>query len=1000
MADQRGTLAPYVARTAAAWLRDSPEAQHVSVDATLLMADVSGFTRLSERLAQRGRIGAEEVSGALTDVFTELIGRAADRGGDVIAFGGDALLIVFAGEGHTARGASAALEMQRALDASGRLQTSAGPITLRMTAAIASGPVLLLLVGGRHRQLLAVGPVVDAMVAEDAAASPGDVAVDEQAAARLDPSWVVAGSGGGRLLRRTLRPPPASGPAAEDPRTGDVSALIPRALRPHLGTHHGGGAHRVATVAFVAFSGVHRVLAGAGPDELAARTARLLANAEEACERHSVALLATDVARDGGKLVLAAGAPLSAGDDEERMLLAVCGEIHREDVGLTLRTGVNRGPVFAGDVGAPERRVFTAMGDTTNLAARLSPARRRRLDPRRSRGAGALPHEVRGGADAAADGSRARPAPWWPNAWASRLGVRADETTGSTRRSSTAWPRWPRWPTPWARRGATAPGRRSSWSAIRGSASRGCSRSSAARARGASRARARSAFSVQHTGVPYAAMRPALRALAAIPEDADERAAGAAPAGVRRRQVAPRLLPWLPLIAIPFGAHAEPTPQAERVSEAFRRDRMHDAVHALLTATLDTPALFVLEDAHLADDASLALCRRIADAPDRPWLVAASRRPYGQPAVPDSATRLTLRPLPAEDIALLASAVADRPLPDDALAAIARRSGGNPLAAAELAREVASGGSAGELPDSVEALVAARLDSLEADDALLLRVASVLGRRFELDVLRELVAEEQVDVDDLARWKRLSEFVVWEGMDELAFRHDVYVDTAYAGLSYRRRRALHARAAEALESRRAEGLPVDHGVLALHFQHGGRHAEAWRTARLAGEAARAVLRQRRGLRRLRAGPRGRAGCGRGRRGARGGGRSTRRRRGARRPLPAGLRRLPRGRRGAPCRAGGQCPTDAQARRPVRTGGPATPTRCAGTDGRWARCTGSRGTPAPPASGSRWSWPTPACCSARPATWTPRAAPGAPAPRRRRAATRSRSAAPCTSSTAP
>ena len=117
--------------------------------------------------------------------------------------------------------------------------------------------------------------------------------------------------------------------------------------------------------------------------------------------------------------------------------------------------------------------------------------------------------------------------------------------------------------------------------------------------------------------------------------------------------------------------------------------------------------------------------------------------------------------------------------------------------------------------------MAARFDSLAADDARLLRVASVLGRRFELDVLRELVDGDSIDVDDLARWKRLSEFVVWEGMDELAFRHDVYVDTAYAGLSYRRRRGLHARAAEALETRKAEGLPVDHGVLALHFQHGG-----------------------------------------------------------------------------------------------------------------------------------------------------------------------------------
>ena len=335
-------------------------------------------------------------------------------------------------------------------------------------------------------------------------------------------------------------------------------------------------------------------------------------------------------------------------------------------------------------------------------------------------------------------------------------------------------------------------------------------------------------------------MRPALRTLAAIPEDADEGGAGP-PLQAFVGQVAPRLLPWLPLIAIPFGAHAEPTPQADRVSEAFRRDRMHDAVHALLSATLDSPALFVLEDAHLADEASLALCRRIADAPDRPWLVAASRRPYGQPAVPDTATRLTLRPLPPADAALLATAVADRALPDDALRgdrpALRRQPAGD--------RRAGPRGGLGRLGRRAPGQRRGRWSRPGSTASRPTTRASCGWPRCSAAASSSTCCaswstRDGLDVDDLARWKRLSEFVVWEGMDELAFRHDVYVDTAYAGP------LVPAPAGAARPRRRGARDPQGRGPAGRPRRAGAalparrRHAEAWRAARLAGESARAA----------------------------------------------------------------------------------------------------------------------------------------------------------------
>ena len=74
------------------------------VSGSLLSADISGFTALSERLAGIGRAGAEELTDLLNRCFDGMIATASRHGGDVLKFGGDALLILFTGADHTAPG--------------------------------------------------------------------------------------------------------------------------------------------------------------------------------------------------------------------------------------------------------------------------------------------------------------------------------------------------------------------------------------------------------------------------------------------------------------------------------------------------------------------------------------------------------------------------------------------------------------------------------------------------------------------------------------------------------------------------------------------------------------------------------------------------------------------------------------------------------------------------------------------------------------------------------
>src|SRR5690606_40877338 len=108
-------LRRHVAAVALTWDDETPGALWRVVDGTLLFADISGFTALTERLSRRGRIGAEEIVETLNRVFGPMLRIAAARGGELLKFGGDALLFLFQGSDHVEEACDAAVEMRTAL---------------------------------------------------------------------------------------------------------------------------------------------------------------------------------------------------------------------------------------------------------------------------------------------------------------------------------------------------------------------------------------------------------------------------------------------------------------------------------------------------------------------------------------------------------------------------------------------------------------------------------------------------------------------------------------------------------------------------------------------------------------------------------------------------------------------------------------------------------------------------------------------------------------------
>jgi class 3 adenylate cyclase len=93
----------YVPRLLLPWAAAESGPAHRVVDGSLLFFDITGFTPLTERLARRGREGAEELSTLLDTVFSQLLTEAENEGGDVLKWGGDALLLLFDDAGQRLR---------------------------------------------------------------------------------------------------------------------------------------------------------------------------------------------------------------------------------------------------------------------------------------------------------------------------------------------------------------------------------------------------------------------------------------------------------------------------------------------------------------------------------------------------------------------------------------------------------------------------------------------------------------------------------------------------------------------------------------------------------------------------------------------------------------------------------------------------------------------------------------------------------------------------------
>jgi class 3 adenylate cyclase len=301
---------------------------------------------------------------------------------------------------------------------------------------------------------------------------------------------------------------------------------------------------------------------------------------------------------------------------------------------------------------------------------------------------------------------------------------------------------------------------------------------------------------------------------------------------------------------------------------AFKQ-QLFDLVLGFMRISLGRgPAVQVFDDMQWADPASAELMIHLLQlVQETPVLFLFAFRPEaGTPvwsvkqtvesSYRERSTEIVLGPLPPQGSqALIEHLLAGAEGHKDLVEQILQKAEGNPLFLEEVVRGLLDRGDlvkgpAGlewkedrqtveiAIPDSVQAILIARLDLLEEDARRTLQLASVIGRSFYYEVLKRIVeAAIQLDqeLEQLQAVDLIHEAARWPDL-EFQFRHALTQEAAYRSILVRRRREYHRRVAEALEIVFSERLEDQAGLLAHHFDAAGDN-RARKYYRLAGKKA-------------------------------------------------------------------------------------------------------------------------------------------------------------------
>jgi adenylate cyclase len=855
---------------------------------TVLFADISGFTALTENLTRvlGARRGIEALSQRVNAVYEALISEIEAFGGSVICFSGDAITCWFdASEPANAlRAARCAQAMQTRMQATPELCVK---------VALSTGPARRLAVGHADIQFIDVlaGATVTRAAQGEHLARAGEVLVDAATAAALawsagearqaetgerfrvlDPVWGRDQAGGAatstaaRAVREPLLPP--------------ASDLLRRWVLPvvHERENSGQGLFatdlRPATALFMRFSGLDYDHDDSARDSLDA----LVSTTQQILQRHGGVLLELVVGDKGSYLYGSFGAAQVHEDDPCRALRAALAlqQAAKEWHGA-VQIGLSSGTMRVGGYGSRTRQSFGAMGDDVNLAARLmsTAAAGETLISGRVRNAVAEefmlearpPLQVKGRAE--------------PGAVFAVLGLRQHRAM-RLQEPAYALPMIGREALTHKLANHLAAARQGQGQVVALCAEAGMGKSRLV-AEGIGLARRHgfvgygSACAPDALRTPYLAWQPVWQAFFDIdPGMPLRRQLRAVEAGLREH--APEHIDALPLLDRVLALDLPDNDFTRALQPQDRKALLETVLVTCLASAAREAAedggglLLVLEDLHFIDPVSLDLLERVLRAMQaQPLLVLLSYRPADAALPASPAARLHTLPgfvemaldgLDAQCTEQVIRAKLAQLFPERAgavpAALIERINGlaqGNPFYVEELLNYLHDRGidprnsaalAALDLPASLHSLVLSRIDQLVSSQQLSVKVASIIGRVFRAADLHDYCPAVGSLADlkrDLAELDRLGFTPQDSPEPELSylFKHLVTQQVAYESIAYATRQRLHGQYAAFLELRYPDRLGLLAPQLAHHYARAEVADKACQYLCKAGEQAAAAF---------------------------------------------------------------------------------------------------------------------------------------------------------------
>ncbi|MBN1450570.1 MAG: AAA family ATPase, partial [Anaerolineales bacterium] len=835
---------------------------------TVLFADISGFTTIAEMLSQElgPQRGAEEITHQLNSIYAVLIAQVHNYMGSVISFSGDAITCWFDGDDGR-RGVTCALAIQQAMKQFQAVKTRGDTVVkFGIKAGVTAGPARRFLVGDPHVRSIETlaGSLLDRVESAESLAGQGETVVGAEIIQNLHLEgdvleWRVGKDGDRYAVLARLRQP------APEEHWEDIPIIPAEQARawvlPAIYARLNSGAGeflaelRPVVALFLKFTGINYEDDNAG-DQLD----RYIRWVQAVLARFEGNLLELIIGDKGSHIYASFGAPQAHEDDVIRAagaaleLLKLPAEL---DYIPPPQIGLSLGQMRTGSYGSQTRRSYAAQGSQVNLAARLMS----RAEPGQILAsqvvvdAARLEYEFEHLETAPLKGLT-QPIPIFT--LRGQLRQQAAEELLHKHSQSAIFGRQKEREYLSQQLTALRSGEELPLIFIQGEAGIGKSRLVAdlvevARA-GGTPCWVGAGDAIEKS-TPYHAWRSVFARFFDLEAFSENASAGEIEAARQEitahlEKVDPALAPLAPLLNIVLPFHFPDNETTSQMSGEVRANQTHDLCIALFKhATVTRPHLLIIEDAHWLDSASWVLLRLVSrDVPA--LLTVAVMRPAHEPLQADLARMLTrpnahtlsLDSLPASEIdALICHRLNVSALPPEVSRFIRERAEGHPFFSEELAYAlrdtdlitIADGEcrlapDAGDLrnvdfPDTIDGVIISRIDTLPAQEQLLLKVASVVGRIFALHILRDIHPVES-DKPHLPKYLGHLESLDITPLEtpepdiSYIFKHIITQEVAYNLLLFAQRRELHRTVAQWFEQARVEDLSSYYPLLVHHWR--------------------------------------------------------------------------------------------------------------------------------------------------------------------------------------